>query len=262
MVLESMISFKEAVKRPRYMFFISGIVAVLCVMISKFVFNEYVGLFTTFLITMTLIPITRVISIKETEKSIEGIREGFFQRYREVIIAYGAIFSGIVFFLSLLYVLLPDGTANMIFYEQVREISRIRGNFVFGGLFTTIFLNNAIVLTLSFLFSLLFGFGAIFIVSWNATVLAAAIGMLSKALGGAKTLPLAILTFLPHGSLEILAYLIGGLAGGILSVAITKRNISGVKFYRVLSDTFMLYVYSVLLLVVAGLIESIAIILS
>ena len=129
-------------------------------------------------------------------------------------------------------------------------------------MFTTIFLNNAIVLTLSFLFSLLFGFGAIFIVSWNATVLAAAIGMLSKALGGAKTLPLAILTFLPHGSLEILAYLIGGLAGGILSVAITKRNISGVKFYRVLSDTFMLYVYSVLLLVVAGLIESIAIILS
>lgn len=257
-----MITFRDAVKHPLYMFFVSGITAIVCVLISKYVFNEYTGLLTTFLITMTLIPVTRVISIKEAEESARGVKQGFFERYREVIIAYGSIFSGIVFFLSLLYVVLPQDVANTIFYEQVKEIHRIRGDFVFGGLFTTIFFNNVIVLTLSFIFSLLFGFGAIFIVSWNATVLAAAIGMLSRSLGGASTLPLAILTFLPHGSLEMLAYLIGGIAGGVLSVAISKKNIEGVKFYRVLSDSLMLYVYSVLLLVIAGLIESTAIILS
>jgi uncharacterized membrane protein SpoIIM required for sporulation len=54
-------------------------------------------------------------------------------------------------------------------------------------------------------FSLIFGAGAIFVLAWNASVIAAAVGIFSKNIGN---LPLGIARYMIHGIPEITAYFV------------------------------------------------------
>lgn len=155
------------------------------------------------------------------------------------------------------YMLLPQNVVESVFNDQVSEINAIRANIAFLAPFQKIVVNNFGVLFLSFLFSFLFGAGAVFILAWNASVLAAAIGIAAKQFGGVKGLPLAIAVFFPHGSLEILAYFIGGIAGGLVSTVVLRKHSK--KFWFVIQDSLQLMIVAAILLVVAGFIETLSI---
>lgn len=261
MVLEAELKVKEGLKNPLKLFVVSGIVSCISLLISYLVFEEYVGLFTTFLISLALIPFIRRVNIMAEKIEESSNKRSLIERHRDAILLYNTVFWGVIVFLSVMFVLMPENFTKKVFEQQIREIEKIRGNFVFPDLFQTIFINNLIVLSLTFFFSLLYGFGAVLILTWNATVLASAIGLLSKTLGGAKALPLALLAFFPHGSIEILAYFVGGLAGGIFSTALSKKRLK-TDLGKIVNDVFLLYLYAILLLAIAGLIESIGIMLS
>jgi uncharacterized membrane protein SpoIIM required for sporulation len=156
--------------------------------------------------------------------------------------------------MSLSFVILPDPVVERVFSEQINEINLIRGKFEFSSKFVEILANNISVLTLSFLFSFLFGCGAVFILAWNASVLSSAIGLIAKSSGGAKALPSAVLMFLPHGSFELCAYFIGAIAGGLVSAAITRRK--SVKFWLVVRDSMKLLALSFVFLLIGGIIET------
>jgi uncharacterized membrane protein SpoIIM required for sporulation len=177
----------------------------------------------------------------------------FFHRHEDILKIYTAFFCGMIFSFSILYVIIPESFSQKIFNDQINQINAIRGNVASPSTFFKIVTNNVSVLLLSFLFSFLFGAGAVFILSWNASVLATAIGSLAKEFGGVKGLPMAVIPFFPHGTLEILAYFIGGIAGGLVSVAITRRKSLG--FWFVVKDSLKLMVVSIILLIFAGLIE-------
>jgi len=201
--------------------------------------------------------------IKYEEKRQEKIireRKGMsiLQRNKNILKIYTAFFCGMILSLSIIYIMLPDAVVEKLFQDQINEINLIRGNFLFTDTLLKIVSNNVSVLTLCFLFSFLFAAGAIFILAWNASILSTAIGLVAKSIGGLKGLPTAALTFFPHGSLEILAYFIGGIAGGLVSAAITRRDSE--LFWPIVKDSIQLMVISVLLLVVGGLIESIQIV--
>jgi uncharacterized membrane protein SpoIIM required for sporulation len=159
---------------------------------------------------------------------------------------------------STLYVVLPDQFTQLLFQDQISEITAIRGRLMLAGPFVRIITNNLGVLAFSFAFSFLFGAGAVFILTWNASVLATAIGMAAKSVGGLHGLPLAVLIYLPHGSLEILAYFIAGIAGGLISAGLTRRRARWFRY--TLRDSAMLMCVSVLLLIAAAAIESFALI--
>ena len=105
-----------------------------------------------------------------------------------------------------------------------------------------------------FLFSFLFGAGAVFILTWNASMLSVVISKAALSGGGFQALPLAILAYFPHGSLEILAYFIGALAGGVVSIALTKRNSKWL--FLVFKDSLVLVAIAVVLLVAAAFVET------
>jgi len=175
--------------------------------------------------------------------------------HKDILVVYAAFFLGVILSLSLIFIILPGPIVEQVFKDQVTEINLIRGNFAEFGTFQRIIINNIGVLMLSFMFSFLFGAGAIFILSWNASVLSAAIGMAANSLGGAYTFPLAALIFFPHGSLEIVAYFIGAIAGGLISAAITKPR-SG-HFWEVLKDSSIFMVVALILLFVGGVVEAV-----
>jgi uncharacterized membrane protein SpoIIM required for sporulation len=160
----------------------------------------------------------------------------------------------------LVYIFLPQEVSSKIFEKQIETIKRIRGMFIGNlfddSIFLKIFFNNLSVLLLSFIFSLLYGFGCLLIISWNATILATAIGMLTKNYG-ILFYPQAFLIFLPHGSLEFISFFLGGLAGAILSVASSRRKIFEIKKFYL--DSFKLLLYSILILLIAAMIETLII---
>lgn len=261
MVLEKLISLRTARRSPLAMFIVGDVVSIVCLLISFIVFPDSVGLFTTVLITFAMLPfMVDLIRYEEaeTEEEIQSRkRMNLLQRHSDILSIYAAFFAGMIVALTVVFIMLPEPIVEKIFQDQINEINIIRGRLVFLGTFERIVVNNISVLAISFLFSFLFGAGAIFILAWNASVLAAAIGLAARAFGGIKGLPAAVLVFLPHGSLEILAYFIGAIAGGLVSAAVTRKRSK--QFWGIVKDSFTLMAVSIILLLMAGGIETMAI---
>jgi len=201
-----------------------------------------------------MLNLVRYEEAKEEELIARRKEVNLLQFHKNALIIYGAFFAGITLTYSIIFTMLPESIVEKIFYEQIEEIKLIRGEFI-GTFekFSMIFLNNLGVFLLAFLLSLLFGVGAVFVLTWNATILASAIGIVAKELGGIKGLPIGILTFLPHGIFEITAYFIAALAGGILSAALTKRHPRFLK--RIFQDTLWFLFFGIVCLVIGAVIE-------
>jgi len=260
MVLERLISFRTALRSPLSMFVVGGLIALACLVVSFIVFSESVGMFTTILITMSMTPFMVNLLYHEEDETedelAESVKRGFMEMHGDIIKIYTAFFLGMVMALSITFILLPEAVVNQVFADQINEINIIRGGFISMNMFERILINNVGVLLISFMFSFLFGSGAIFILSWNASVLSAAIGLAAKSIGGMRGFPLAVMMFFPHGSLEILAYFIGAIAGGLVSAAITRKKSK--QFWPIVGNSLRLIGIAMVFLVFAGLIESVS----
>ena len=119
------------------------------------------------------------------------------------------------------------------------------------------------------LFSFIYGSGAIFILTWNASVIGAAAGNFIRshmadfagAIGISKVgayfyvVSLSLLRYSIHGFPEIIAYFIGGIAGGILSVAVIRNEFGTRNFERILLDVSDLVLIAVFVLFFAAILE-------
>ena len=103
------------------------------------------------------------------------------------------------------------------------------------------------------IFSLIFGAGAIFVLAWNASVIAAAIGIFTKH--SIAEIPLGVARYMIHGFPEIAAYFITALAGGIFGVAVIRNGIRDRRFLRVVENTIILLFIAILILIAAAGIE-------
>ena len=116
-----------------------------------------------------------------------------------------------------------------------------------------IFTNNIYVLLFTLIFSLIFGAGVIFVLAWNASVIAAAVGIFTKL--EISALPLGLARYAIHGLPEIAAYFVVALAGGLVSVAVIKHEFGTEKFWEVLQDSLNLIILGVVILFIAAILE-------
>ncbi|MDK2907828.1 MAG: hypothetical protein PWQ87_286, partial [Candidatus Woesearchaeota archaeon] len=134
--------------------------------------------------------------------------------------------------------------------------------------FFVIFLNNLRVTIFCILFSLIFGAGAIFILSWNGSVLGVALGDFVKEklvfIGAGEAAGVAhylasfssgVLRYFIHGVPEITAYIFAGIAGGIISFAVIKHSLFSKKFESVVVDCTNLILIAIVFLLGASFIE-------
>ena len=110
------------------------------------------------------------------------------------------------------------------------------------------------VLVWAILFSFAYGVGAIFLIVWNASVIGLVIGkeLVSTDLIQATMRAIGLL---PHGIPEIVAYFIGAIAGGIISVGITGRH-KKCAMENCLKDAAVLVATAFIVLFVAAIIEA------
>ncbi len=279
LVLESLTSPEKAKAKPWNLFFLGAIYAALGVFLSLWVFEEQATIVMVLLTVMASIPLmyNTVKAEEERDLVVEEEKKLLKEHYR-VMMAFMFLFLGFVAAFSLTYLFLPSDTVDGLFSSQSKTISDINsksteesisGNAYSEGLLLRIFSNNVKVMLFCVFFSFFYGAGAIFILTWNASVISAAMGNFFRAnisayatqaglveVGGYFHIyALSILRYFVHGLPEIFAYIIGGLAGGLISFAVIKHDFSTKSFGRVLRDAFDLIIIAVAVLLVAGLIE-------
>jgi len=275
MVLESLLFPVAAEKKPWEMFFIGVLYSSVGVLLSLWIFNKESSFVMVFLTVMACIPVVYSTMKLEESKDMEIKSEiELLKEHNKAITFLMFLFVGIAFSCVAWYVLLPSETVSTLFQKQMETITSINSNVsgAFTGqleVFGKIFFNNVKVLFFAILFAFIYGAGAIFILTWNATVIGTAIGNFVRsnlsAYAGTfgfssissyfNIISLGLLKYALHGIPEILAYFYGGLAGGIISVAIAKKHFKSRKFSDILIDVSELILISIGFLFVAGLIE-------
>jgi len=183
------------------------------------------------------------------------------------------LFLGFVVALALWYVFLPSDVVYDLFSSQISTIEGINnrptGSVTSWNFLSVIVTNNLKVLTFCILFSFFYGAGALFILAWNASVISTAMGTFVRnglseyigVIGFAKVaayfqiFSLALLRYMTHGIFEILAYFIGGLAGGLISIAMLNHKFQGEHFKLIIKDAVDLIILAILITLMAGLVE-------
>lgn len=114
-----------------------------------------------------------------------------------------------------------------------------------------IILNNLQILFFTLLTSFIFGAGALFVITWNASI----IGIFFAELIRAKASLPYIAGFFVHGVPEILGFFVAAIAGGVLSVVFVRHHWSSPEARIVMKDFVMLTVAAIILIFVAGVLE-------
>ncbi|MFH1396130.1 MAG: stage II sporulation protein M [archaeon] len=271
MVLESLLNPFAVKKKPWEMFLAGFIYSLIGLFISYIVLRDYAGLLLVFLTVMAAMPLIYKTMINEEELGMKlNSRWRILREHSHVLTFLMLFFLGVVTSLSLAYIFLPVTMVESIFKIQSWAIlnvnTAVSGSLTQFGLFKGIFMNNLRVLFICLIFSFMYGLGAIFILTWNASVVSAAIGNLIKtkiasvgAVFGFDVITtyfgiatLSVMRYMFHGLMEIAAYFVAGLAGGIISVAVIKHNLNNEKVIR---DALDLFFISLAILIIAAVVE-------
>ncbi|MBS3136194.1 stage II sporulation protein M [Candidatus Woesearchaeota archaeon] len=263
MVLESLTNPEMAEKR-RWVVFLLGIVySSLAVAISILLFYQYAGLTIVFFTVLASVPLMYNTIKYEEGKDLEIEDERLLiKEHGKALAFFVYLFFGFMVSFSLWYALLPENVSESVFKIQsdtIREInSPVSGNAMnIFGTFSKILLNNVKVLVFCLIFAFLYGAGAIYILTWNAGIIAVAIVDFIKAGMGSVSIliPQAIFRYMIHGVPEIFAYFMGGLAGGIISVAVIRHDLRTAKAKHIMLDSLDLVFGALVMLIVAALLE-------
>ena len=270
MVLELLINPKKIQGKPWEMFFVGFVYSFIAVFLSMWIFKGHVSIVMVTLTVIASIPfVHRMIELEEEKDLAISKEPSLLKAHSRAVSIFLFLFLGFVTSFCLLYLSLPVETVQNVFSSQINTIITINpdmpvGNFIGNfKLFGDIISSNMKILFFCMAFSFFYGAGAIFILTWNASIMATAIGSFIKsrlidvasAAGYIQITTLGLLQYLIHGIPEILAYFIGGLASGIISIAVIRQDFAGERLKHISHDALSLALIAIVILLIAGLIE-------
>ncbi|HLD89336.1 MAG TPA: stage II sporulation protein M [Candidatus Nanoarchaeia archaeon] len=268
---------KRAEEKPLFVFLFAIAVHSLAVIFGLLFFKKYSSVVVVFLTVMAFIPLLYRTMFSEAKKGTSSNDERELARQHSrayfflILIFVGVFLSAASWFV---YFSFKDpATVKTLYKVQTDAIASINSGATsnFGAttsMFMKILMNNFKVLVFCFLFAVIFGLGGIFILTWNATVVGAAMGnyvksnFLSAVPHGFNILiflqiyVLGFVRYMIHGIPEMLAYFVGAVAGGMLSAAFVKKYFSKEELSdKIILDAVNVMIISLVILVLAAIIE-------
>jgi len=280
-MLETIINPKKAERKPWEMFLVGFVYAAISVLIANFLFmknpalEQYSSLFIIcFTVILSLPFMYYIIKLEEKKEERMHNEKTLIKEHGKALMALIFLFLGFVVAFSVLYSVLPAHQANVNFESQIKTFCMVNakgsledcvkditssGYMVPANIKTgmsyvsSILSTNFTVFINCLIFSLIFGAGAIFILAWNASVIATAIGIFANKssywiFGG-------FTRYMIHGIPEIASFFVAALAGGIIGVAVIKHRMNKKNFLHVLHDSLDLIVLGLIILILAAFIE-------
>ncbi|MEK6844543.1 MAG: stage II sporulation protein M [Nanoarchaeota archaeon] len=277
-MLEMLINPRKAERRPWELFFVGAFYASLSILLVNWIFSQdavlsrYSGiLVVTFSVMFSMPFVYYTLKLEEDKITGSNGTMALLKEHKKAIYAFLWLFFGFVIALSFWYMVLsstqsfraqietyclinrPSNYESCVNQYQIKEVATSVGFLSNTERLFLIFTNNIYVLIFTLIFSLIFGAGVIFVLAWNASVIAAAIGIFTKS--ELSALPIALVRYMIHGIPEIASYFIVALAGGMVSIAVIKHETGTEKFWDVLQDSLNLIIIAVVVLFVAALVE-------
>ncbi|MBM3303597.1 MAG: stage II sporulation protein M [Candidatus Aenigmarchaeota archaeon] len=273
-MLESLFNFREINSRPYLAFLWAfAIISISVIIAMQIGFKIAVGtasvnLTGIFTLAFALISssyiMTAIIRREELmeEKAIRAhYSKGFWERHRKDLLIFLYFFGGATLAFAVWTMLLPADTFQVQIpsicamrpYLSVCDSPMITGSVTSPSVsFMNILTNNLRVTAFSFVFAFIFGAGAVFILLWNAGILGICIGLMSRSLA---EIPVNSIRFLPHGIPEIAGYILAGLAGSLISIAIIRKADRNI-LKSVAWDSAVVLIIGVVLVVLGAFIEA------
>ncbi len=265
MVFERIINPDKVEGKPWEMFFLGIVFATLAIVLSLWIFKNQASIIMVTLTTIASIPIvSNLIKREETKDLTTRSERKLLTEHNKAIMALLFLFLGFTVTFLAFHTFMPQETSEKVFNVQHATINeRVEGSTenLIGdvGLVTGIVANNMKILLLCIIFSFFYGAGAIFILTWNASVMGVVIGNAIKTCcinnGVVSSSLIGLGRYLLHGIPEIGAYFVGALAAGMISFAIIKHDYDDDNFPIIMKDSLDLILISILLIVVSALIE-------
>jgi uncharacterized membrane protein SpoIIM required for sporulation len=190
-----------------------------------------------------------------------------FTKNKDLIKIYIFLSLGIFLVYSTAAIILPSFQVNKLFETQL-AVRGVSGGAFSGGaffpyqLFQFLIWNNWWVLIACFLMSLLTGDGGIFMITWNLSVWGTIFGVTARgAAVVAEANPflfflIILLIVGPHGFLEIFAYILGSISGGMISRGLRFEGFQSRKFQTLLYYSLALFVIAVLFMFLGAFVEA------
>ncbi len=295
MVLEAMFEESSIKRHPLFVFFMAIALSSVGIWLAFLMFPKSASVLSIAFVSIGFMPVLHQLFCDEEQCEVEECETekkpwwaiGFLARHFEIVKILAWMTIGLIVSYSFWYVFLPTEIRASVFAEQDSTTSQIsqlkaeatgkvtQSNTMVCGKnvncwFQLILENNAKVLGLEIIFSFIYGVGALFLIAWNASVIATVIGKDVLGLIGAATQSMGnigvlfayfgglvkALGFLPHGLPELMAYFVGGIAGAIISAAISRKKYKTNEFWIIAKDAIVLIILAFLLLVIGSAIES------
>lgn len=276
-MIEMLTNPRRAERRPWEMFFVGLFYASVSLLIVTYVFGkdpilkDGSGLLMVLITVICSLPFMyRMIKIEEA-KDVEISDSGvLLKEHAKALYSLMWLFLGFIVAFGFWHIALHE-QAGQNFNFQIKTFCAINrpqnydncieqygvpvgtGSAVGTNAVLSIFANNIYVLIFTIIFSLAFGAGAIFILVWNASVIGAAMGIFAQK--SLIALPMSLVRYMFHGIPEISAYFVGALAGGIVSVAVIRKDLRGERLWTILQDALLLIILAIVILIIATLIE-------
>lgn len=249
MVLESLLNPETVANKPLHIFVISVLFTAISTWLSYSLFPSQSSILSIAFVTIFFVPFfQRLFSVEEKKDEVAAhhrTKQSFLKRHRTVVLAYTAFFMGMVLTYSFLYVFSPairDVYSLQLDWFRSQGIAAVQ-----PGSFERYLFNNTQVMFLFFILSVLFGAGSVFILAWNASVIAVFVGIIAHKLVPSLGAPLAYVygvgtglgSIALHGVPEIAGYFFAGVAGGILSVGLIRERFASGEFKEVVKDSLV-----------------------
>ncbi len=259
MVFEYLFGARDAEGHPLLMFAAGFIYTVISVPLGLLLNHPAASIMSVALATIAGVPI--ILKIVEFESDMLDLYpRSVLSREWRVIGLYLWFFLGEIAGFTTGYLLLSPGDFRAATDYQMRDLGFVdslresmTGNAVHPNVFSVIFWNNMRVYIVAAVLSFIYGTGGVFILTWNASVIATLLAREIMRTGSVWAGFTRFLSILPHGVVEYSAYIVGGFAGALISLAILQKGWNG----RLIRDAILFLLSGIVLLYIGASVESV-----
>lgn len=259
MVFEYLFGAKDAEGHPMLMFAAGFIYTVISVPLALLLHESAASILAVSLAAIAGVPL--ILKIVEFESDMLDLYpKSVFTRETRVIVLYLWFFFGEIAGFTTAYLLLNPSEFSAATAFQMQDITyvesirtSITGNAVRADVFDIIFWNNVRVYVIGILLSFIYGTGGVFILTWNASVIAALLATEIMETGSIITGIARFLAILPHGVVEYGAYVVAGFTGALISLLLLQRGWNR----HLIRDAIIFLVTGIILLYVGAAVESV-----
>ncbi|MBD3248662.1 hypothetical protein GF336_01315 [Candidatus Woesearchaeota archaeon] len=264
MVLEKLYSARWIEKKARYSFLMGLSYSILGIFSAMLLFPDNPGMAAIAFTALIILPsLNKLINIEASQAAKEKSFEltDILKNHKDIFKVYAFLFLGIMLAFSFFSVVWPSIATSKVFAQQINILGVAGKATQLNGWFAGIFSNNLKVLVFCLLASFVYGSGAIFIITWNASVWGVIFGAIAREgaiVSGQNPFiyfGLTLLAVFPHLITEAGGYFLAAISGGIVSKAMLVEKFGSKRFNRILEDALFMFFVALIVLAVAAFTE-------